>query len=625
MDLPSGIAKIKGFLKIFPPLAAGLLLLGWGMAWKGNLAIVFLSAGLVIVGLLAWYLADLRLRREMAIRKLTENEEKLNTITGAVQDAIVMVDESGRAVFWNRAAEQIFGYRADEIMGRDIHDYIAPEASRPFAVGGLKKFSASGDGRLFSGVREVEARRKDGSRFPAEVNLSPVRVADRWCAVGVVRDVTGKTEAEQDLVESETRYNLAVSGISAGLWDWFDVNGEGEWWSPKFYELLGYEDREIEASLPNFRELLHPDDQDRTFSAVQAHFKDNLPFMIEYRLKTKKLGYRWFLGSGQVQRDSDGKPLRMVGSIADIHERRMAEDRARENEAKFRALFDHSFQFTGLLSPDGVMIEANRTALDFGGFEMDGVRGRKLWETPWWPDSRETIRDLKDAVARAAQGEFIRKEMDIQGAGERILTIDFSIKPVVDENGRVVLLIPEGRDISDRKASEKALASSELQLKYFVKHTPAAVAMFDREIRYLVASDRWYTDYGLQGREIIGLSHYEIFPEIDNMEDWKAIHQRCLAGEVMRRDEEAFPRADRKGGLAAMGGAALDRDRWPDWWNHHVHRSDHRAQAERGGDFPAGSNPGAGAGSGGDHRSGGRHYPLEQGGRKNCTAIPPPR
>lgn len=82
------------------------------------------------------------------------------------------------------------------------------------------------------------------------------------------------------------------------------------------------------------------------------------------------------------------------------------------------------------------------------------------------------------------------------------------------------------------------------QISLFVKHTPAAVAMFDNELNYMVASNRWYTDYGLTGREIIGKNHYDVFPEIRKMPEWKAIHIRCLQGAVERKEDDFFTSAD---------------------------------------------------------------------------------
>ncbi|OUS13230.1 hypothetical protein A9Q97_05240, partial [Rhodospirillales bacterium 47_12_T64] len=125
-------------------------------------------------------------------------------------------------------------------------------------------------------------------------------------------EVESKTS---DLKKSEQRFSLAAEGASVGIWDWIDVNGEDEYWSPQFYDLLGYEGDEIKASLTNFSAAIHPDDVDRTFAMVEAHLKGEGIFDIEYRLKTKSGNYKWFRGSGQVGRDREGNPKRMVGSI----------------------------------------------------------------------------------------------------------------------------------------------------------------------------------------------------------------------------------------------------------------------------------------------------------------------
>ncbi len=139
----------------------------------------------------------------------------------------------------------------------------------------------------------------------------------------------------------------------------------------------------------------------------------------------------------------------------EIHQRRRVETALRQSERTFRAIFDNSFQFMGLLKPDGLLIAVNQTILDFGGVALSDVVGEPFWQARWWTLSSKTQRRLQDSIDQAAQGQFIRYEVDVLGSHNRIATIDFSLKPVTDEAGQVVLLISEGRDISDRKVIDR--------------------------------------------------------------------------------------------------------------------------------------------------------------------------
>lgn len=134
--------------------------------------------------------------------------------------------------------------------------------------------------------------------------------------------------------------------------------------------------------------------------------------------------------------------------------RTSAEQALVESERRFRAIFNSTYQFMGLLSPDGVVLQANQTALDFIGATGEEVVLMKVWDTPWFRNFPEAQQKIRQSVRTAAQGKLVRDELEISGAGDATATIDFSIKPVLGPDNEISVLLAEGRDISDRIRAE---------------------------------------------------------------------------------------------------------------------------------------------------------------------------
>jgi len=145
----------------------------------------------------------------------------------------------------------------------------------------------------------------------------------------------------------------------------------------------------------------------------------------------------------------------------EVAERQQTEEALRASERMFHAIFDHAFELMGLLTPDGVLLQSNRTSLDFSGLDESQVVGKLFWETPWWNHDARLQAQLQEAVAKAAGGNLVRFEVTHLAADASLHHFDFSIKPVLDDQGRVVLLIPEGRDITERRKLGEQLRQSQ--------------------------------------------------------------------------------------------------------------------------------------------------------------------
>lgn len=137
--------------------------------------------------------------------------------------------------------------------------------------------------------------------------------------------ITKQKELENELKKSEETYHLALEGANAGIWDW-NIEKNQITYSEKFYNLLGFKEKEIKNTIEAFKQMIHPDDVEKTFSLIGACLKNKEFYSIEHRLKIGDGSYKWYLNSGITKFDSFDKPIRMVGSIIDINEKKVISD-----------------------------------------------------------------------------------------------------------------------------------------------------------------------------------------------------------------------------------------------------------------------------------------------------------
>lgn len=140
-----------------------------------------------------------------------------------------------------------------------------------------------------------------------------------------------------------------------------------------------------------------------------------------------------------------------------------AHDDFQTQRAKLASIMlDAMYQFVGLLDVEGRMLEINRAALDGIGIQMDDIRGKPFWEARWWVTSPETQNALRGLILRASQGDFVRGDFEVYGQkmGEETIIVDFSLLPIKDSEGNVVFLLPEGRNITEKKRTIKTIGDA---------------------------------------------------------------------------------------------------------------------------------------------------------------------
>ena len=180
-----------------------------------------------------------------------------------------------------------------------------------------------------------------------------------------------------------------------------------------------------------------------------------------------------------------------------------AEAALRQSEQRLRAIFDSTFELIGLLDPEGVLLEINRTALLAVAATSDAVIGRAFWTTPWWTYSPAKLQlQIQQAIARAATGELVRFEVNPVLADGTNVWVDLSITPIYDPTGTVVMLIAEGHDINQQKQTENSLRASENRYRTLVATAPVGIFQTDAAGNCLFINQ--------QGLELMGASQAEV-------------------------------------------------------------------------------------------------------------------
>jgi len=261
-------------------------------------------------------------RAEQALR---DSEERFRNLYEEAPLAYQSLDAAGNILQVNNSWLKLFGFTHDEVIGRFIGDYLDDSSLRALD----REFSqflsrGSVDGPVFN------IKRKDGSSRLVEVNGrigydSEGNFRQTHC---ILTDITERKKAEAALLESEERWKFALEGAGEGVWDWNIQTGDAVY-SRRWKEMLGFAEGEIANNSSEWSSRVHPEDMPRVMAVIQAHIDGKTPSAaIEFRMLCKDGSWLWTLGRGMVvSRDASGKPFRLVGTNADISERKASADK----------------------------------------------------------------------------------------------------------------------------------------------------------------------------------------------------------------------------------------------------------------------------------------------------------
>lgn len=260
--------------------------------------------------------------RKEAEDRIRESEATKRAILESALDCIIASDETGRITEFNPAAEKMFGYKREAILGKEMSAYIIPPALRERHRRGMARYVATGEGTLMGRRVEMPALRADGTEFPIELAITRIAKDGPPAFTAYIRDITERKRAIESLKESEERFRVMANSAPVLIWV-SDRENLGTWYNKQWLDFRGRA-MDLELGL-GWLEGVHPDDRPRAALICGAAFDKREEFRMEFRLRRHDGDYRWLLDHGVPRFTPEGRFEGYIGSCVDITERKLAE------------------------------------------------------------------------------------------------------------------------------------------------------------------------------------------------------------------------------------------------------------------------------------------------------------
>ncbi len=262
--------------------------------------------------------------RDITARK--QAEEQFRLVVESAPSGMLLANQEGVITLVNAQIERWFGYDRRELIGQKI-EILLPERYRTAHPGQRTGFFHNPQARAMGVGRDLFGRRKDGSEFPLEIGLSPLQLPQGCQVLAAIVDITDRKLAEEALQASELRLRCTLDVATDGLWDW-NLSTKQAYYSPSWIRLLGLEDQDaLLNNIVDWKSRIHVEDLPWVEQALNDHLEGKTAsYIIEHRVRHQSGEWKWFLMRGKVvQWDDQSGPLRMMGAMTDITERKVSE------------------------------------------------------------------------------------------------------------------------------------------------------------------------------------------------------------------------------------------------------------------------------------------------------------
>ena len=479
-------------------------------------------------------------------QELRKSEEKFCGIANSIRDAIILVDEEARVTYWNPAAEKTFGYTSDEAAGKYVHDLVTPETTgeegNELIDSSVKVFGQTGIGYFTVGNVDVIGRRKNGSEFPAELSISPIRIGEKWQAVGVVKDISHRKKEEQKLREAEQRYHALFNQAPLGI---LIIDPE----TTAFVEFNDVAPLQLGYTREEFGKLCI---RDVTAGRAEADIGARLQEILRNGGGQFETSHR--TKSGEIRNVLiSALPLQLSGKtflhavFHDITEMQKVQNDLAESEARYRQLVELAQEGIWVIDNNLDTTFANPRMAQMLGCSQDEMVGKNLVEfldADWVEKITGILRKFdKPGIKGQFEYAFLRKDRTHISTGLAVSTI-------TDDHGQVTGKLALVADMTERKNWETQLRASEERFRAISTSAMDAIILVDAVDTIIYWNPAAERAFGWHEREALGrklsdlvipphgrLRHQEILREMTQ----ETSFERHFEFKAVKKNRAVFP------------------------------------------------------------------------------------
>ena len=461
-----------------------------------------------VVALVTWLVIRLRQQRVL-----------LHELFEQAPQAVILMSVDNRVIRVNKEFTRIFGYRAQETLGRGLDELIVPAEARDET----QKYTdlvACGQRVDAEGIRQ----RKDGSHLCVSIAHVPVSLPGGQVAVyAIYHDINERKQAEEEIKKREAQLREAQHLAQLGSWEW-DIAMNTVTWSDELYRIFGVTPQEFDATYEAVRQFIHPEDREMFDTMIERAQRVHEPYTFEYRIIRPDGTLRILQSRGTAVLNEAGQVVRLLGTGQDITERKQAEIKLKRSESQLAQAL-HIAKLGGWYWD----LRTERFSWSDELYRLYGLRPHSVELTIETfmelihPEDRATLRATLEKARRDHQPFTCYHRAILPEGCERIFYTRASV--ILGEDGVPLRVFGTSQDVTERKQAEEALRCAQARIESILNSVADIHILFDREWRYLYVNEAAIRAIGRPREQILGRTLWELYPDIGGTELARQYHR----------------------------------------------------------------------------------------------------